>query len=166
MGVFKDLTGQRFGRLTVVKLYSHATRKPWRQTRWLCNCDCGNEIIVQNGNLHTGNTKSCGCLRLENKGAYKPNPNRLYNSWHSMKQRCKNKANNRYHLYGGRGIKVCSEWDKSFDKFKEWALSNGYSENLTIDRIDPNGDYCPENCRWIPPQKQSATRRCVLNGQN
>lgn len=158
---FIDHTGQRFGDLTVVSLYSRCSRKENRQTRWLCKCDCGKEVVVQNGNLVTGNTKSCGCLRFKSQGAYVPNKNRVYNSWHAMKARCYSPCNNRYRLYGGRGIRVCDEWKNSFEAFREWALSNGYAENLTIDRIDPDGDYCPDNCRWIPPEMQSSTRRCV-----
>jgi hypothetical protein len=165
MAKFHDLTGKRYGKLVVLSLYSHGSRKENKDCKWLCRCDCGNEIIAGVRNLNSGNTKSCGCLRYENKGAYKPNPNRVFNSWRAMKQRCKNKSNNRYYIYGGRGIKICEEWDKSFNAFKEWAFANGYSENLTIDRIDPNGDYCPENCRWIPPEQQSATRRCVHHEQ-
>ena len=163
MPSFNDLTGQRFGKLTAISVHSKASRNPWKQMTWLCKCDCGRELVVRQGNLRAGNTKSCGCLRLENKGAYEPNPNRLYNSWSAMKRRCYSKANNRYHLYGGRGIKICDEWKTSFEAFKEWSLKNGYAENMTIDRIDPDGDYCPENCRWIPPEKQSSTRRCAMH---
>lgn len=161
MSVKTDLIGKRFGKLVVVSLYSNASRNPPTARKWLCKCDCGNEVIVIGRNLGSGNTQSCGCLKKTVKGAYLPNKNRVYNSWRAMRARCNNENNNRYHLYGGRGISVCDEWNDSFDKFREWALSNGYADNLTIDRIDPDGNYCPENCRWIPPEMQSSTRRCA-----
>lgn len=159
---FVDKTGERFGKLTVVSLYSRASRNPLKQIKWLCKCDCGNVVVVQSGNLATGNTKSCGCLTEGKQGMFKPNPNRLYNSWRAMKARCNNPNNNRYYLYGGRGIKVCKEWEL-FSNFKSWALCNGYSEELSIDRIDNDKGYSPENCRWILPQEQSRNRRCVKN---
>ncbi len=166
MPKFNDVTGQRFGKLTVISLYSRASRNPWRQTKWLCKCDCGNEIVVQQGNLHTGNTKGCGCLRVENNGAFIPNKNRLYNSWRAMKYRCNSKSSNRYYTYGGRGIKVCDEWNKSFAAFREWSLANGYREDLTIDRIDVDGNYEPSNCRWIPPNEQAKNKRRNKNYGN
>lgn len=164
MGKFVDLSGMRFGRLLVKAIYSKTSQQVNR-IRYVCICDCGNECIVRANNLTSGNTQSCGCLHSENlTGMYKPNANRLYNSWRAMKARCFNQNNNRFHLYGGRGITVCDDW-MSFENFKSWALDNGFSEELTIDRIDPDGNYCPENCRWLHPSKQSASRRCAQRGK-
>lgn len=159
MGRFVDITGERFGRLTVIRLYRKGSGKPCRQPEWLCKCDCGNEVIVRRGNLHTGNTKGCGCLRYENQGAWKPNENRCWNSWRAMKQRCYNKSNNRYKYYGGRGIVICDEWKNDFNKFQDWSVKHGYADNLTIDRIDPDGNYEPSNCRWVTPFEQASNKR-------
>lgn len=164
MGAFVDLTGHRFGRLSVVRLHSRSTKKPYAQPKWLCKCDCGNDVVVRRGNLTSGNTQSCGCLRDGVRGSYTPNANRLYNSWRAMKSRCSNPNNNRYYAYGGRGIAVCDEW-KKFSAFEEWAISNGFRNDLTIDRIDPNGNYEPSNCRWISPESQAANKRKARNDQ-
>lgn len=159
MGKAIDLTGQRYGRLTVIKKASKASRNPWKHTTWLCKCDCGNEVVVDQGHIRNGNTQSCGCLHAERlTGCYVPNKNRLYNSWRAMKARCTNPNNNRYYAYGARGIEVCEEWSR-FLTFKVWALNNGYADDLTLDRIDPDGNYEPGNCRWIPPQAQAANKR-------
>lgn len=164
VGKFADLTGKRFNRLTVIALHSKGSRK-LGHPRYRCLCDCGNECIVQSNNLSSGNTQSCGCYHSENlHGMFKPNKNRMYNSWRAMKARCLNPNNNRYRLYGGRGITICDEW-LSFEGFKKWAMSNGYADNLTIDRIDPDGNYTPDNCRWLHPSKQSASRRCAQRGK-
>lgn len=157
-----DITGLRFGKLTVLRQDGKSSRNPWKHTTWLCKCDCGNTVVVRQGNLRSGNTQSCGCLKENLRGSYSPNKNRLYNSWRAMKARCNNPNNNRFYAYGARGISVCKEWE-SFAGFQKWAIANGYADNLTIDRIDCNGNYCPENCRWIEPKKQSKNRRCVKN---
>lgn len=159
MGKFVDLTGQRFGRLTVVeRVYS----KKGRHTNWLCKCDCGNKTITTKQHLTSNHTKSCGCLKLEtlNKNRFKHGlcESRLYYIHSSMKDRCYNKNNKRYKNYGIRGIKVCDEWlnkENGFMNFYNWAMENGYRDDLTIDRIDVNGNYEPNNCRWATIMQQS-----------
>ena len=145
-----DLTGQKFGRLTVVR-FDH---KENGRKYYLCQCDCGNFKIVSNHSLKSGNTKSCGCLHKEiliqrNKDnrVHHPENERLLRIWRAMLHRCYKETDEHYDYYGGRGIKVCDDWH-NFETFQEWALANGYADNLTIDRLDGNKDYCPENCSW------------------
>ncbi len=155
-----DLTGSKIGRLSVLS----STEKRYRgQIVWLCRCDCGKLTEVFTGNLISGNTKSCGCLQREIarniKLKHGDNCNkkrvRLYRIYHQIKQRCLNRNHSAFKRYGGRGIKVCAEWLNSYPAFKAWALANGYHDDLTIDRIDSDGDYCPENCRWISLSENS-----------
>ena len=145
-----DLTGQKFGRLTVVR-FGH---KENGRKYYLCQCDCGNFKIVSNHSLKSGNTKSCGCLHKEiliqrNKDnrIHHPENERLLRIWRAMLHRCYKETDEHYDYYGGRGIKVCDDWH-DFETFQKWALANGYADNLTIDRLDGNKDYCPENCSW------------------
>lgn len=150
------MTGQKFEKLLVV------SREPSKNGRamWLCQCDCGNYTIVKGKQLLNGNTKSCGCLRKEVKIKHGKYNTRLYTIWRSMKQRCYNKNNIRYKHYGGRGVAVCDEWLNDFMTFYTWAVSHGYDDNLTIDRIDVNKNYEPNNCRWLTlPQQNRNTRR-------
>lgn len=147
---FQDLTGNRYGKLTVLE----RVKTDKRGTMWKCKCDCGNTTIVSSMNLKRGNTSSCGCLIHEIPGGntkHGMSGNRLYSIWASMKSRC-NDINN--HLYGGKGITVCNEWNNP-EKFIEWSLNNGYRDGLSIDRINNDKGYYPENCRWVDATAQA-----------
>lgn len=150
-----DLTGNRYGRLTVLK----ENGKRGKNILWLCRCDCGNEINAIPYNLKNGHTQSCGCLqkeaRAKSHATHHKSKSRLYRIWRHIKSRCLNENVSHYKYYGGRGISICKEWEDSFENFYEWANSNGYQDDLSIDRIDVNGNYEPSNCRWTNATTQA-----------
>lgn len=162
-----DLTGRRFGNLVVLGRRGSDNKG---QSLWLCHCDCGVEKIVRGHDLK-GGVKSCGCSRKTSTGLYKHGLSytRLHGLWRNVKDRCYNPRNKDFHNYGGKNVKMCDEWRTDFVSFYNWANANGYKEGLTLDRIDYNGDYCPENCRWATwLQQANNTRRNIhatINGE-
>lgn len=162
--------GQTFGRLTIIG-YDHEKKidVKHREHYFLCQCTCGNQTVVSLKNLTNSKhpTTSCGCYvqeinreRIRNmKLTHGLTDHRLYNIWRNTKARCYNPNNGSYSDYGARGIKMCDEWLNDFKTFYDWAMANGYSDDLTISRKNPDGDYCPENCCWTTDKAQQSTRR-------
>ena len=134
-----------------------------KRTRWVCRCECGSEVVVEAYSLKTGHTQSCGCFQREATSAanrtHGKRKTRLYRIWVCMKTRCYQKSYHAYRHYGGRGITVCDEWLNNFQGFYDWANANGYSDELSIDRIDVNGCYSPQNCRWVTMAEQNKNKR-------
>jgi len=158
--MFQDLSGRRFGNYTVIE-YSHKDKLG--KIYWLCECECGIKKSVCGSKLKSGHTKSCGCYNRKRASIAKTIHNdnrkgkrkRLYVIWFNIKQRCCNPKATSYPRYGKKGIAVCEEWKNNYLNFKSWALSNGYKDDLTIDRIDSKGNYEPLNCRWVTCKDQS-----------
>lgn len=158
---YDEISKMKFERLKPIKRINGTGR-----TKWLCKCDCGNMTIVTQKNLCNGNTKSCGCLAKERNGnrTHGESKTRLYGLWLGIKKRCYNPNEVSYRWYGAKGIKMCDEWLDDYTKFRDWAYSTGYDEDLprgiqTIDRKDSNGDYCPKNCRWRTIKEQQRNKQ-------
>lgn len=155
-----DLKGMKFGKLTVVGFYETKNKKSY----WKCLCACGEFTIARSDMIKSGHTKSCGCLAQEiskkgNHRTHELSKTKLYNVYHSMKARCYNKRNKDYPYYGGRGIEICKEWLDNFVAFYKWANENGYEKGKSIDRINNDGNYEPENCQWVDQKIQNNNTR-------
>lgn len=152
----KDLVGRRFELLTVIKYIG--------SSKWICKCICGNLTVVTTSHLNSGHTKSCGCLKPGNHKTHNLRKTRLYRIWANMKTRCYNTSDFHFERWGARGITVCDEWKNDFKAFYDWAMSNGYSDDLSIDRIDNDKGYSPDNCRWATAKEQNNNKRNVKKG--
>lgn len=168
MGKFVDMIGYEFNGCKVIRQAHKDKTSKWY---WECQCFCGEKFLTLGTTIRKGEVKSCGCYRRgilkkqrdENK-THGDSKSRLFRIWSNMKNRCNNdKDKQKYKNYGGRGIKVCDEWNNNYDNFKKWALNNDYKEFLSIDRIDNDGDYEPSNCRWTDMKTQSRNKRNNIN---
>ncbi len=175
----QDIVGKTSGKLTAIEECEYISKKGKVYPGVKCKCLCGNEKIVKKYEFNSEKVKSCGCLIGEfnrktktgnkyylmkpNVMNHRPYAKRIRSIWKDMRGRCKNKVFKGYSSYGGRGIEVCKEWDESFENFYSWATSNGYADDLSIDRINVNGNYEPSNCRWATNEQQSRNTRVNNN---
>ena len=169
--------GEKYGRLTIIERVENDKR---RRAMWKCKCDCGKEVVVMGIYLKNGKTKSCGCYQKDVAKKhileYNASPeyhqpshtihgkhdSRMYTIWCNMKQRCSNPNHEKYGYYGARGISVCEEWKNDFQSFYDWSIANGYTDELTIDRIDSAKGYSPDNCRWVTQKEQTRNRSITV----
>ena len=166
---WESYIGCKFNRLTVLRV---AGKNKFGHPLFECRCDCGTVVLRESTRVKNGASKSCGCYQIEitsqNNSTHRLSKTRLYHIWGCMIQRCNNPKNSSYKFYGPKHVSVCPEWRNDFMEFYNWAISNGYREDLTIDRIDGNKDYCPDNCRWVDAYVQSNNRSnnrlMTLNG--
>lgn len=158
--------GMRFGRLTLIEKCNPESSNKYHHSIWLCKCDCGNFVKVSSTHLRDGHTRSCGCIKKEGHPIHGYSDHTLYNIHRNMKRRCYSPKSGDYSRYGGRGITICKEWYnpqkpnvETFREFFNWSIINGWKPGLQIDRIDVNGNYCPENCRYVPQHMNCNNRR-------
>ena len=168
---FRDLTGERFGRLVVLNVDHYQKTEHCKRVFWKCLCDCGKYTVIRSDCLTSGNTTSCGCFDYERR--CKPNSikkHKLYRVYWAMKDRCYHTTCKAYKYYGGKGVKIYQEWLDNYENFYNWCMNNGYKNGLTIDRIDVNGNYEPNNCRFITQKEQvnNTTRNRIFtfNGES
>jgi hypothetical protein len=158
-GHFVDISGNRFEKLIVLE----DGFKKGKDIYCYVKCDCGNNFYVRKACLKNKNTRSCGCIHreqlIDRNTSHMMSNSRIYIIYRGIMGRCYNKSNTAYVNYGGIGIIMCDEWIKSFDVFYEWAINNGYSDGMSIERVNVNGNYCPENCTWIPKHEQALNKR-------
>lgn len=153
-----NLTGMVVGDLTVLQFDTEKSKNS-RKRFWLCRCKCGNIRSYSTDVLTSKKYRSCGCRQYEgNHKTHGKANTRIYAIWSKMKSRCHTPSTPHYEYYGGKGITVCDEWNSSFEAFYEWAINNGYSDSLSIDRIDPSKGYCPDNCRWVTKLQQARNK--------